>query len=300
MTSVVFDPGDATETLDLDAFLLEVSSTVDFSDDDSVTASVPLLHALARDRTVLTTWITDRLRRPTGLDGLGFSGQSLGLAVRDDFAVRANIWIPVDASSPVAAYDTDYASYGLPHDHDFSFLTVGYSGPGYRTELYEYDPMTVIGFCGEPVALERQPDVQLSAGTAMFYRESVDVHVQHPPSDVSVSLNLLVGPRKRLLHSQLIFDLDQQRVSRLVTAFTNSGRSICQLAGDHGDESCVGPLEALLLDDEIRAVTRLEAAIALGRLVPDRATTYLKDLYDRSTDAYLRHELTQRFGEARR
>ena len=29
--------------------------------------------------------------------------------------------------------------YHVPHDHNFSFLTVGYLGPGYWSEYYEYD-----------------------------------------------------------------------------------------------------------------------------------------------------------------
>ena len=34
---------------------------------------------------------------------------------------------------------TDPFFYGVPHDHNFSFLTVGYLGPGYWSDYYEYD-----------------------------------------------------------------------------------------------------------------------------------------------------------------
>lgn len=30
-------------------------------------------------------------------------------------------------------------AYGYPHDHNFSFLTSGYLGPGYVSDYYEYD-----------------------------------------------------------------------------------------------------------------------------------------------------------------
>ena len=49
--------------------------------------------------------------------------------------------------------------YHVPHDHNFSFLTVGYLGPGYWSEYYEYDYGEVVGMPGEKVDLQVHREV---------------------------------------------------------------------------------------------------------------------------------------------
>ncbi len=63
----------------------------------------------------------------------------------EKYFIRANFW-PSPRDSVFKLSGTSPFFYGLPHDHNFSFLTVGYLGPGYWSEYYEYDYAAVTGF----------------------------------------------------------------------------------------------------------------------------------------------------------
>jgi hypothetical protein len=71
-------------------------------------------------------------------------------------------------------------------------MTVGFFGPGYETTIYEYDSSKVTGFVGESVDLRFLETTQLPPGKVMLYRPHADVHAQYPPSELSISLNLMV------------------------------------------------------------------------------------------------------------
>src|SRR3546814_33924 len=75
---------------------------------------------------------------------------------------------------------TDPFFYGKAHDHNFSFLTVGYMGPGYWSEYYEYDYANVAGYVGEKVNLRYIEKSKLDEGKVMLYRIHRDVHLQLP------------------------------------------------------------------------------------------------------------------------
>ena len=61
--------------------------------------------------------------------------------------LRANIWPSADEHMFRASGGGTFV-YGLPHDHNFDFLTVGYFGPGYWSDYYEYDFEAVAGVLG--------------------------------------------------------------------------------------------------------------------------------------------------------
>ena len=106
------------------------------------------------------------------------------------FLMRANCW-PAAADSVVVNSGTDPFFYGRPHDPNFSFLTVGYVGPGYWSDYYEYDYERTVGFIGEKVDLRFVERSRLSEGKVMMYRRHRDVHSQLPPDSLSVSLNIM-------------------------------------------------------------------------------------------------------------
>ncbi len=68
------------------------------------------------------------------------------------FYLRANLW-PSERDAAYTASGPAAFSYGVPHDHNFSFLTTGYFGPGYVSDYYDYDAETVDGRLGEPLDL---------------------------------------------------------------------------------------------------------------------------------------------------
>ena len=104
--------------------------------------------------------------------------------------IRANIW-PSEHDACFQASGARSFVYGLPHDHNFSFLTVGYFGPGYESDYYEYDHAESIGYRGERAALRFIERSALVEGKLMLYRAHVDVHAQLPREIMSVSLNVM-------------------------------------------------------------------------------------------------------------
>ena len=104
--------------------------------------------------------------------------------------LRANIW-PSRDEHMMRASGGDAFVYGLPHDHNFHFLTLGYFGPGYWSDYYEFDYEDVVGWRGEKVDLRHIGRERLEEGKIMLYRAHIDVHAQIPADALSVSLNIM-------------------------------------------------------------------------------------------------------------
>lgn len=134
-----------------------------------------------------------------------------------NFFIRANIWPSRDEHMLRASGGTSFV-YGLPHDHNFSFLTLGYFGPGYWSDYYEYDYAAVTGVRGEAVPslrfIERS---RLEEGKLMLYRAHLDVHAQFPADSLSVSLNVMHTTGAQGWLDQYRFDLDQRKIGAIVS-----------------------------------------------------------------------------------
>ncbi len=147
-----------------------------------------------------------------------YGGQVI-LLHRDEgrFFIRANFWPAMD--DPVArASGAAHYSYDAAHDHNFDFLTVGYLGPGYKSDWFEYDHGAVAGYPDEPVDLCLTERGQLSPGRLLHYRAHRDIHAQHPPSSLSVSLNIVPESPGLLWRDQYMFDLDRRTIKGIQTA----------------------------------------------------------------------------------
>ena len=106
--------------------------------------------------------------------------------------LRVNFWLPISGGK-FYAREKEMYSYGLGHNHDFRFFTVGHFGPGYVTDLCEIDPDGIAGIPGEHVDLMNRSTEQLTPGKVIYFDTFSDVHVQHPPDQMSVSINLIIG-----------------------------------------------------------------------------------------------------------
>ena len=133
----------------------------------------------------------------------------------------------------------------MPHDHNFDFMTVGYHGSGYRTEIYEYDYDRVCGYPGEKIDLRFLENTRLGRGKVMFYRKSKDVHIQHPPESLSISLNLMLRCPNQHTRQQYEFDIEQSRIKNFLSGDISLRVSIIEMAAELGG---VASLEIL---DEI-------------------------------------------------
>ncbi len=191
----------------------------DLADEDQLDRHAHLLARLHANRSFLVdasiAALKEQCREQSEVNGYG--GQVMLLhRAPGRFFVRANFWPSAD--DPMAqASGLDHYAYALPHDHNFDFLTVGYLGPGYRSDWYDYDYEAVSGFPGEAVELRPTESGQLSLGRMLHYRAHRDIHRQLPPESLSVSVNFVPEHPGMLWQDQYVFDLDASLVASIQT-----------------------------------------------------------------------------------
>lgn len=212
------------------------TSNFDPRDEDGFASWATDLKKLANNRTFLAELMIDELKRRCAdqVRDNQYSAQVVMLhASRQKFILRANFW-PAMKDSVIRHSGTDPFFYHVPHDHNFSFLTVGYLGPGYWSEYYEYDYGTVVGVPGEPVDLRFVEKAKLDEGKVMLYRAHRDVHNQLPADEMSVSLNILETSHAATFRDQYRFDLAQRRIDGIMTS--TSLEPMLALAAHFGGE----------------------------------------------------------------
>lgn len=201
--------------------LTEVTATldqhgVDLADEASIARCATLLAGLQRNRAFLADRVIAALKASYAdqLEINRYSAQVFLLHRSPrGFYLRANLW-PAAGDAVTTASGPAAFSYGVAHDHNFSFLTIGYLGPGYVSDHYEVDPEAVDGRRGEPLALKFVERSQLSEGKMMLYRAHRDIHRQLPPESLSVSLNIMDEGDHVPWRDQYIVDLGQQADGR--------------------------------------------------------------------------------------
>ncbi|KQT32033.1 hypothetical protein ASG29_09260 [Sphingomonas sp. Leaf412] len=185
-------------------------------DEDAFAAMGPWLARLGRNPGFLSDLaIAELERRFSGQSANAYGAQVLLLAHPDGrYALRANFW-PARDDAVVRAGGTAPFFYDLPHDHNFSFLTVGYMGPGYWSDYYRFDGEPRLP--GDAAGLVFEERARLEPGRVMLYRAHRDVHVQLPPDAFSVSLNILGHDRTQQWRSQYRFDIGRDVVAEALT-----------------------------------------------------------------------------------
>ena len=143
----LIDPGEsAAITLEE---LVDALDTTPFDphDEDSFAALGPLLAGLGRNRVFLADLAIEELKLRCAQQSAanGYGPQVFLLRPPNGrYVIRANFW-PAADDPVVQASGTAPFFYGLPHDHNFPFLTHGYLGPGYWSDYFEYDGPAVSG-----------------------------------------------------------------------------------------------------------------------------------------------------------
>ncbi len=165
----------------------------DPADEASLENGTLALRRLANNRDFLGDMLVEQLadrHREIG-EQSAYGPQAIVLSnLREGSFLRANIW----PSERDACFQTSGAKtfvYGVPHDHNFSFLTAGYFGPGYASDYYEYDYEAAAGFIGEKPELRFVERSALHEGKLALYRAHKDIHSQLTPESMSVSLNIM-------------------------------------------------------------------------------------------------------------
>lgn len=234
------------------------------------------LRALANDRDFL---LQEILRYGNavadGLSNPGKGGATIILAEEESFYVRANIWLPDgDRSSEDRI---SFYSYDLPHDHNYTFLTVGYFGSGYKTFLYEYDHEKVDGVPGEPSHARYAGTQQLTPGKMMLYESGKDIHIQCPPETPSISLNLIIRPILGRESQQYIFSEDASKILAGSTDTVTNRFSLLNFCLDNHDEETIRELGKIVSENSC-AKTRGFALSVLRKIAPARAEALEADL----------------------
>ena len=220
------------------AELVELLETGGFdSRDEDVFASFgPALKKLANNRFFLADLMVAELKQRCSdqLKDNQYSPQVILLhGTSKNFLIRANLW-PALQDSVIRHSGVDPFFYGVPHDHNFSFLTVGYWGPGYWSEYYEYDYDEVVGFPGEAVNLRYVEKSRLEQGKVMLYRAHKDVHNQLPADEMSVSINIMETSHSSAFRDQYRFDVAERKIDGIMTRM--SLEPMLALAAHYGGE----------------------------------------------------------------
>jgi hypothetical protein len=236
---------DTSEKLEL-AELVELLETggFDAEDEENFVSWGPALRKLANDRHFLADMMIAELKqRCEGqVRDNQYGPQVVMLHGRSSkFILRANFW-PALKDSVVRHSGIDPFFYGVPHDHNFSFLTVGYLGPGYWSDYYEYDYGEVVGYPGEDVALRFVEKSRLEQGKVMLYRAHKDIHLQLPADAMSVSLNIVETSHSSAFRDQYRFDLDQMKIDGIINR--TSLEPMMALVAHHGGGDGMDLLES--------------------------------------------------------
>ncbi len=205
----------------------------DPADEESFAAAGPLLKGLAANRSFLADIAVAELKDRCGRQAREnrYSSQVVMLhRASEKYFIRANFW-PSPRDSVFKASGTSPFFYHVPHDHNFSFLTVGYLGPGYWSEYYEYDYATVVGLPGEKVDLRFVEKAKLDPGKVMLYRAHRDVHNQLPADAMSVSINIMEASPHLPFLSQYRFDPAKCEIAGILTR--TSSEALLALAANH-------------------------------------------------------------------
>jgi hypothetical protein len=204
--------GDCLAALDAEGF--------DPREEESLLHAAGWLGRLNANRDFLAEAMLAELKDVTGSqeEASAYGAQVVMLsALGKEYFMRANFWPSRDEHSFRASGQNAF-SYELPHDHNFDFLTVGYFGPGYSSDYYEFEYDGVEGIVGEKANLRFIERSTLDPGKLMHYRAHRDVHSQLPPDSLSVSVNIMHAGGAQGWLDQYRFDVERDTISGVISA----------------------------------------------------------------------------------
>lgn len=241
-----------TEEISFEEFIEISTKTIKKEDVSSLVDCVEPLQKLSNNRTFLSEYVNNELNNYIEFqNNNGYSAQTLMIHNSPLFYVRANAWDKLANNNKEIREQEDLFFFLRAHDHNFSFLTVGYLNDGYSTEIWEYENEKVIGYSGEKVDLKFLEKTTLPQGKAMIYRESTDIHAQYPPNEYSISLNIILNSFNTLKKEQFYFDLKNQRIAGLVPSGGTGKHLVLELAKQFGTPNTFDLIENIALNHDI-------------------------------------------------
>jgi hypothetical protein len=237
---------DDDKIISLDEYQDFVFSNVNHEDAESIQESAYMLKRLSNNRTFLTDFVTEQLKQYKIFKGGDFYTPNVfHLRGNERFLIRANVWKPAAIDEQRRKLEDPLFSFNMPHDHNFNFLTAGYFGPGYETEIYEYNRSKVKGEIGEKVEIRFLEKVNLNQGELIFFRAGKDIHTQLHPKSMSISLNLLVYHDGVFLNDQFYFDTKKSEITGY-SGSNNCGRvNLFEISEQLYDNNLIDVMETI-------------------------------------------------------
>ena len=274
-----------TRAVQLEELIERLDHDLDTRCHDSMAAAASDLKALANNRTFLADVVARELKDLATMQrGNTYTPQVVMLHLNPckNYFLRANIW-PSAHDAVMQASGPDPFFYHKPHDHNFNFLTVGYHGPGYWSDYYEYDYDRVAGYPGEPMGLRFVERSALDQGKVMLYRAFVDVHDQLPADELSISLNIMENTLRPVVTDQYAADTATGVIKKMV----NRNNMVCVLsvAAAIGDENTVEVIDHISRN-HVNPRIRFAALKSLSSRVADpdkRIELMMQGMRDTST-----------------
>lgn len=187
-------------------------------DDQNSTAEkvMPMFASLCRNQSAILSSMA--ICTKGLLDGSGREGHvpnSMILFRGNGYVVRVNVWPALDQDKLFGKQAGSLYAYGLPHNHNYSFLTGVVLGGGYETTICSWKNVDTRLQEGDEAVITEPKNIFVEPGGVYLYEKFTDVHIQIPPKDLTVTLNLMLTKEETLQHPQFVFDLDNRRIHSL-------------------------------------------------------------------------------------
>lgn len=211
----------------LDQFLRLADERFDPVDIESVWCMRYPLMCLAANQEWIFATMAERLRERMDSPWAREQPSYFVLHLAKTFALRANIWMPERVPNAGAILENAAFSYDYPHDHNFDILTATCFGPGYETDVYEYESMPKDAGVGSLIDVKSCGRKLLSPRTVFLYEACKDVHTQLPVNDITITLNFLPFRKEDHAKPQFIFEhIDETTLKIIGMPLSPEGREM--------------------------------------------------------------------------
>jgi hypothetical protein len=270
--AISFQPKSDDAPIEVEEFIAAAHRAHNGHATDTMLEVAEKLQRLGSNREFIRDALLGELGRIANENNLtSFAPQSFTLHRDPPFSLRLNLWLPPAGSARKIEQEARIFSYDRAHDHNFSLLTVGVAGPGYKTRIFEYDARNIGGYDGESVDIEFLEETMLPVGKGMIYRPSRDIHIQIPPDRPSMSLNLLIAEKEIVDVPQYFFDLDKSSIVIMNDNEIGRRTSFLEAVGHFADENCASMLFDVARQSPNPAI-RAAAMHAIHTGFPERRT----------------------------
>lgn len=189
-----------------------------FSSESELCYAANVLNGLSINNSEIELFFRERLKEiSSGKISFGFyKSQVLVIHVNRKYILRIAIW-PSKDDYIYENNDKDAFFYNIPHDHNFNLLTTCIHGSGYKTEFYSYNHDETEKKLFSKVNLENRGLYTLAKGDTWFYESSSDIHIQHPPDTLSITLNIIENINPFDVKPQFHFDIKNSLISEIIS-----------------------------------------------------------------------------------